>query len=274
MAVITISRQTGSLGEEIAAQLSQNLKHELIDDRKIHELAESCDDEYKTACSAYEMETFKGFFERITFNRPAYRSLFEALNFELAGRGNVILLGRGVQVVLKDFAAVIKVRIVAPDEVRIARVAASMQLSLTEARDYVRNQDLNRRALLQSIYDVDLDDFQLYDMVINTGGFEVAAAVEMIAAGVAHKARSQALDLPAEALQSMATAKRLESIIRKRVETLPFIDGIQVSLQPGGEARLSGFVYSERDRDIAQQEAAAYPGVCAVRNQLRVVSGL
>lgn len=274
MAVITISRQTGSLGEEIAQSLSKKMNHDLIGDRKIHELAESCDDEYKNACRAYESEIFKGFFERITFNRPAYRSLFEALNFELAGRGNVILLGRGVQIVLKDFAAVMKVRIVAPDEVRIANIGAQMNLSESEARDYVRSHDLNRRALLQSIYNVDLDDYRLHDMVINTGGLGVDAAVEMIIVGVDHKTRVNAAGLPAEAMQNLAAGKRLESIIRKRVEILPYLEGIQVSFQAGGEVTLIGFVNSDRDREIAQQEAESYPGVCGVKNLLRVVSGV
>ena len=52
MAVVTISRQTGSKGDEIAALLAKKLNHELIDDEKIHSLAESCDDEYKDANSS------------------------------------------------------------------------------------------------------------------------------------------------------------------------------------------------------------------------------
>ena len=124
MAVVTISRQTGSSGDEIAVLLAKKLKYELIDDEKIHSLAEGCDDEYKDACSAYEIEKFHGFFERLSFNRPAYKSLFESLNLELAGRDNVILLGRGVQVVLKEFPGILHVRIVAPQEIRIKQIAS------------------------------------------------------------------------------------------------------------------------------------------------------
>jgi len=36
MAVVTISRQSGSKGDEIAALLAKKLNHELIDDEKIH----------------------------------------------------------------------------------------------------------------------------------------------------------------------------------------------------------------------------------------------
>ncbi|MBW1778581.1 MAG: cytidylate kinase family protein [Deltaproteobacteria bacterium] len=274
MAVVTISRQTGSLGEEIAALLSKRLNHELVDDQKIHKLAESCDDEYKSACSAYEVEAFKGWFERVTFNRPAYRSLFEALNFELAAKGDVILLGRGVEIVLKDFPQVTKVRIAAPDALRTARIAEQLKMSLSEATDYMRSQDLNRRAMMRAIYDTDQEDFRLYDLIINTGGVGVEAAAEMILAGVADKAHHGGGAFPADTLQQLAVGKRLESLIRKQVATLSFMEGIHVVFKANGNVTLNGFVASDRDRETAHQAAVAYPGVYHVNNQLRVVIGI
>ena len=273
MAVVTISRQTGSKGNEIAALLAERLNHELIGDEKIHSLAESCDDEYKDACSAYEMEKFQGFFERLSFNRPAYKSLFESLNLELAARDNVVLLGRGVQVVLKEFPGVFHVRIVAPDELRIKQIASEQNLSEQAARDYLHSQDTQRSALIQSIYKIDLNDFELYDMVINTADFTVEAAADLIAQGIQKKAESAAQALPVDEMQRMAFAKRLESIIRKKVEALPFVEGIQVSAKAGGEITLIGFVSGDQDVKTAQTIAEGYPEVCKVDNRLSVVSG-
>jgi cytidylate kinase len=274
MAVVTISRQTGSRGDEIAALLAKKMNHELIDDEKIHSLAESCDDEYKDACSAYEMEKFQGFFERLSFNRPAYKSLFESLNLELAGRDNVVLLGRGVQVVLKEFPGIFHARIVAPDELRIKQIASEQKLSERAARDLMHSQDTQRSALIQSIYKIDLNDFELYDMVINTADFTVEAAADLIAQGIRKKAESATQALPADEMQRMAFAKRLESHIRKKVETLPFMEGIQVSARAGGEITLVGFVSGEQDLKTAQTIAESYPEVCKVDNRLSVVSGL
>ena len=274
MAVVTISRQIGSKGNEIAALLAKKLNHELIDDEKIHALAENCDDEYKDACSAYEMEKFQGFFERLSFNRPAYKSLFESLNLELAGKDNVILLGRGVQVVLKDFPGIFHVRVVAPEALRIKQIAAAQNLPEQAASDYVHSQDAQRRALIQSIYKIDLNDFELYDIVINTAYFSVEAAADLIAEGIQKKAKSASRTLPVDEMQRAAFAKRLESIIRKKVEGLSFMEGIQVSAKAGGEITLIGFVGSERDVKIAQAIAEDYPEVCKVDNRLRVVSGL
>ena len=274
MAVITISRQTGSLGEEIAFSLSKMLDYEVVDDRKIHELAESCDDEYKTACVAFEMETFRGFFERLSFNRPAYKSLFESLNLELAAKDDVILLGRGVQVVLKAFSGIFHARTVAPEESRVKRTASARDISEQAARDYIHSQDAQRRALIQTIYKIDINDFHLYDLVINTADFSVEAASELIALGVQKKEESAVHTLPLEDMKRMSFAKRLESIIRKKVETVPFMEGVDVSADKDGRITLVGFVNGERDAETAQTIAEEYPEVCKVDNRLRVVSGL
>jgi osmotically-inducible protein OsmY len=163
---------------------------------------------------------------------------------------------------------------VAPEELRIKQVAVQKSLSTQAARDYVNSQDMQRSALIQSIYKIDLNDFQLYDMVINTADFSIEAASDLIAQAIEKKAESDTQNLPLEEMGRMAFAKRLESIIRKKVETLPFMEGVQVSARAGGEITLIGFVSGERDVKTAQTIAADYPGVCKVDNLLRVVSGV
>src|SRR4030042_3181462 len=100
MNIITVSRLVGSYGDEIAAKVAEKMGLELFDRNGLHELAMTCDPEYRDACVMYEREHGPGFFERLFFDRPSYKSLFEALIFEQAGRGNVVIVGRGAQVVL------------------------------------------------------------------------------------------------------------------------------------------------------------------------------
>ena len=147
-------------------------------------------------------------------------------------------------------------------------------MSERAAIDYVHSQDTQRRALIQSIYKIDLNDFDLYDMVINTADFSIEAATDLIAVGSQKKAESATQPLKIEEMQRMAFAKRLESIIRKNVETLPFMEGVQVIAKAGGKVTLMGFVRSDRDIKTTQTIAEGYPTVCKVENLLRVVSGV
>jgi cytidylate kinase len=124
MPIITVSRQEGSYGDVIAAILARNMGLELITREKVHEVAQSCDPEYSEACVDYESEHGPGFFERIFFDKTSYTSLFQALTYEQASKGNVIILGRGAQMVLQKIPSVFKLRVVAPTRLRVERVKA------------------------------------------------------------------------------------------------------------------------------------------------------
>jgi hypothetical protein len=95
MNIITISRLVGSYGDEIAAKVAEKMGLEFIGRTGLHELAMSCDPEYSEACTLYETEHGPSFFERLFFDRLHTRVFFEALTFEQASRGNVVMVGRG-----------------------------------------------------------------------------------------------------------------------------------------------------------------------------------
>ena len=61
MRIVTMSRQVGSLGNEIATLTAKKMDLELIERTSLHELAQSCDPEYKDACEVYESEHGLGF---------------------------------------------------------------------------------------------------------------------------------------------------------------------------------------------------------------------
>ena len=272
MAVVTISYQIGSLGDGVAQRAAQLLNLELIDSHQVHTLAESCDAEYKDACSAYALEEFGGILERLSFDRPAYKSLFEALNFELAGRGSVLLLGRGAQVVLKDIPGVFHARIIAPEKIRVERVAARERLTSREAWQIVQKYGRHRKALIESIFRVDPNDYFFYDIIINTAHFTSEAAAELLVQAIAKKERIGDQAVVIEEMKNLAAAKRLESIIRKQVRTAPFMEGVTVSLTADGTVVLNGLVRSQQDIEIAQRIAEDADGGCKVDNQLRIYS--
>jgi len=272
MAVVTISRQAGSSGEDVARILSAKTGYELIDGEKVHHLAADCDEEYKDACSAFEAETFSGFFERLVFNRSSYRSLFESLNLELASRDNVILLGRGAQFVLRTMPGIFFARIVAPFDIRARTILAQKNLPERESLEYLRNQDERRRAMLKSIYRDDIDDPLLYDLVLNSANYKAEAAAEIMEKAITRKNGMAPGGLPAQKIKRMAFAKRVESVIRKNVRAIPDLEGVKVDCPVEGEVTLSGIVGTERDVTSAQEAAENFAGVCRVTNKLQVVT--
>ncbi|MBW2429142.1 MAG: cytidylate kinase family protein [Deltaproteobacteria bacterium] len=273
MTVVTLSYQIGSLGGEVAQHTARLLNLELIDRHQVHTLAESCDDEYKDACSTYALEEFGGFLERLSFDRPAYKSLFEALNFELAGRDQVMLLGRGAQVVLKDVPGVFHARIIAPETIRVERVAARQGLTSREAWHLVRDHEHHRKTLIESVFRVDPGDYFFYDIILNTAHYNSETAAELLVQGTLKKEQTGDQAGVIDEMKNLATAKRLESIIRKQVRTAPFMEGVTVSLTADGTVVLNGLVRSRQDVEVAQKIAEDTAGGAEmVDNQLRIYS--
>ncbi|MGD9125681.1 MAG: cytidylate kinase family protein [Desulfarculaceae bacterium] len=268
MAVITISRKVGSLGEETAELVAKELGYRLVSRQEVHQMAQACDDDVKKACSIFETEISSGFFERFFLRDPSYRSLFSSLIYELASQDNVVILGRGSQIILTEEPGVFKVRVVAPSEVRIKRIAERNDIPINEAAEYVRRFDRQRRSLIESIFDCNLSDWSLYDLVVNTKNMDQQVAAGLIAHAV------KQMDWPGQSsewsqrFQRMALAKKIETAIKKRIPTEPHRN-IEVTSVKEGQVIITGFVDDQQSLEQVEKIASEYPGVDGVDNQLR-----
>ncbi len=270
MRIVTISREVGSLGDVIASIVARQSALELITRSKVHELAQTCDPQFSEACSIYETEHGPGFFERIFFDRPAYTSLFEALTFEEASRGNAVILGRGSQIVLRDFPGVFKVRVVAPLKLRIERIAERYNYSREEAEAVVKKYDHHRKNLTRAIFDHDPDDWALYDLIINTSQLSASAASAATVEAVTGLEPVPNPEEMEQRLKNMALAKRIESLIRRKISSVGPRD-VGVSATSEGTVTIEGSARTKQDRESASKIARDYPGVTSVENNIKVV---
>jgi cytidylate kinase len=249
MAVITLSRQLGSHGEEIAVAVAQALALRLIDATLINQAAQRAGvPEMALAELAREegrglannvlkalqampslSSPYAPYPEDATGSSPAvppandlgeaaaaaspglsgltipFAGLFSPLappisaSLEeyvrmvglvirgLAREGNVLILGRGGQVLLRKHPEALHVQIVAPFEERVQVVIDRQGLSQRAAQNRVRTSDRSRFDYLRRYHDADWLDPTLYHLVINTGGVSVATAVDLIV--TAHQAQ-------------------------------------------------------------------------------------
>jgi len=271
MAIVVISRQVGSLGDEIAAKVAERLNLQLMDQAYVHNLAKACDPEFEKACALYETELEPGFFERFFFSNEGYSSLFESLNLELASQGNVVLIGRGAQIVLKDIPGVFKTRIVAPKEVRVKRVAQQQGVSQDEATDFVDQYDTLRRALIRTLFDTDLKDWDLYDLILNTKNYTIETGSEIVCRAIELIPTTGEEEAIKEQLARLAFAKKVESKIKKRITTSPYRN-IEVTAKDKGLITLSGFVSNLITKETVSQIAFEVQGVTKVENKLSITN--
>jgi CMP/dCMP kinase len=126
-----------------------------------------------------------------------FQQALRALIIELADSGKVIIIGRAACVLLRARQDVFHVRLVAPIEQRVARIARLRTISHTAAQAQIEASDRTRRAYLHRYYHAEWDDPQLYDLVLNMEKFTVDTAAEVIC--LAYRA---ALSLPNTTLES------------------------------------------------------------------------
>ena len=116
--------------------------------------------------------------------RPASWTLIEQTRetiLKLAERGNVIVIGRGGNVITAKCPNVVHVRLVAPLAARIEHATRSYGLSPRAAHEFCLREDAGRRRYLRKYFHASIDDPLLYHLCLNTGLVTFDEAARLIA---------------------------------------------------------------------------------------------
>lgn len=178
MDVITISRQLGSMGSEVAKEVSRRLGFRLVWRDLINQAAIRAGAP-EVALATIDDLGLLGISPTASVQR-AYISAVHTVMEELANEGKVVVVGRAGQMILRGHPNVLHVKIIAPVELRISRIAKKQGIVLDAARAQVEASDASRRKYLKRYYGVNWEDSNLYDLTINTVRLNVNAASELI----------------------------------------------------------------------------------------------
>jgi cytidylate kinase len=94
--------------------------------------------------------------------------------------GNVILLGRGANLITARMPGIFHVRLVAPLAGRIDQVCRQNNLAPVAARELIDREDSGRGRYLKKYFEADPEDPLQYHLVINTGLTTPEAAADLI----------------------------------------------------------------------------------------------
>ncbi len=188
MAIITISRQMGSLGSEVAFMVSELLGYRLIWRELINRAALRAGAP-EAALAAIDELGLLGV-SPSKQEHQAYAQAVEQMMHELAEEGNVVILGRAGQVILGKYPATLHVRIIAPLDLRVERIAQKLSIATEHAQAQVDASDRYRASYMRRFYHVHWDDPSLYHMIINTGYINSAFAADLICHAVSTMAKN------------------------------------------------------------------------------------
>ena len=194
--VITISRQFGTGGHEIGAELARRLDVKLLDKQILNEVAKRIpvvEDAMERIAARNPLwrDDFTNFY-RTYMNKAEYdgqehdetsRALFEAQAIairKIAEQESCVLIGRCGFHIFEDHPNALKIFIHSSDDCRKRRIAEKYGLDLRDAAAMVVDNDYSRELYTKTFTGKDWTDARNYDISLDVRQFGINGAVYFI----------------------------------------------------------------------------------------------
>ena len=209
MGVITISRELGSAGNKIADLICQELGYCQVDKAVLTHIAKEAGvdvdavlDKEKAVTSkprliSNQMTSLYGrrptaFARETAMDDRTYKRVVRGAMEDYAQQGNAIIVGRGGQMVLREWPTALHVHLYAPLEVRIQRLRERSGISELDARRHIERSDEQKRQYIRNAHkNANWKDLKYYHLAINTGHISPEAAAQIIIRAAQHKESAQ-----------------------------------------------------------------------------------
>jgi cytidylate kinase len=178
MSVITISRGSYSYGKAIAEQVARRLGYECIARDVLLEASHEFNIEEVRLIRA--LHDAPSILARFTRGRERYIAHIRAALLRHLRKDNVVYHGLAGHFFVDGVPHVLKVRILADMDERIALEMKRSSVSKDEAARLLRNDDEERRKWSRHLHGIDTWDARLYDLVIHVRKIRIEDAVEII----------------------------------------------------------------------------------------------
>jgi len=179
---VTISRQAGAGGLTIGNALIDYLQKNdklarcawTLFDRTLVEVflqEHHLPQQFEKYMTEDKQSQLQAFFEELFDLHPSEWALVHKMSetiYHLAEMGNVLIVGRGANMITRKMPYGVHVRLTGSLAQRIKHIQAYAKMNHDGAEEFVRKEDKGRRAYLRDHFGEDIDNPLLYDLVINT----------------------------------------------------------------------------------------------------------
>jgi len=265
MAIITVSRKVGSLGTEIAQAVASRLQYDYLDKEKIEKAL------MDRGLPLPEVEKFDEkkppFWVSWQIQSRRFLHVIQAVIYNFARRGDIVIVGRGGQILLRDLPGILHLRIVAPFSTRVRIIAEQEKIDEKQALRVIRRNDRDSAGFIRFFFDEDWEDPTLYDLIINMQKISTDMAVDMITSFARSPEIKIGEKIAEEKLIDLGLAQKIETVLLDLVGMNLRLIHTQVN---HGVVVLKGSVLSGVELENCQRAVAAVEGVVNVDNQLTV----
>ena len=188
--IITIARQHGSSGREIARALSEDLGIQCFDKEIVDEAAENSSickelissfDEKRVSPFMLQTTQYPSMNYGLGLNIQVASAQFDVIR-KLADQGDCIFVGRCADYILRERKDLTRVFIMGEQEDKIRCIMNRQNVSEAEAKKKIKQVDKDRSSYYKYYTDQIWGESENYDLCINSSKIGVAGAVNVIKA--------------------------------------------------------------------------------------------
>jgi cytidylate kinase len=263
MAVLTISRQLGSIDKDITQTMARLWSYEYIDRRKILEDMSSQGSQWGEFGKEFD-EHYPSIWERFDWSFTGFVVLSQSIILNYALKDNVIIVGRGGNFLLRDVPFALNVRIVAPVEYRLEAIMKRENLSRSAAELFVKKIDKEMSRAVQLIYGRNINDPSAYDLFFDVGVLPIHDIMAAIRAALEEKDKLKT-ENAVKALWMKALAKKVRAGIATNQKLfIPVFDVL-----PGeNQLLVTGIVHNPEERKKVERAVQELAGKTKVEFSL------
>ncbi|NIR47740.1 cytidylate kinase-like family protein [candidate division KSB1 bacterium] len=182
---ITISKEIGSQGVELAKRLAERLNWNLFDKSLVEYIAEDAkvrqsmveifDEKTQNEIHSWVLTLL----DHHALGSDRYFKHLMTVIRTIGEHGCAVIVGRGSNFILPPTKA-LRLKVVAPEENRVAYIMQKQELDRKEADKLVKRADAERSAFIRRFYHQDAENPLCYDLVLNLGTLSLPIAEEMV----------------------------------------------------------------------------------------------
>ncbi len=259
MPIISISQGSHSGSRRLAEALHERLGYTMVTLQDALSAAKRYGISEEAMYRGLDMPA--NFFERFSRRKERYILAMQATLGELMADGDGIYCGLAGQYVFQGLCGVFKVRLVAPMDYRIRAVIASLKMTHDEAVRYIERTDERRATWGRQMFNADLNDPDLYDLVVNLEHMSIETAADMIT-GIINRANFP--DDCRRQYQNFALQQKVRAALRFNS---PYdSDGIVIAAKDAIVTLSGGRTFADAEDEIADF-------VSRIRGVKKVVTG-
>jgi cytidylate kinase len=221
MAIVTISRKSGTGAKDIARAVAKRLQYEFVSKDSIYREIEEHGKEWLDWVAQLD-DHAPTLLERYDQTHAAYLALVEHCIYKNALKNNVVILGRGGNYLLENIPYSLRVRITASAEDRGRVLCDRFGIDEAAARKILKDSDQERSTYINRAYHRQWANPDDYDMTLNSGSMDFDELVALIVSDIPARDRL----FTEEKLRRLELASRVKAVIITRFST--FISTLEV----------------------------------------------